>query len=147
MVADVLATQGYRVLLTGGPTERTLIEEIRQRLMMPPLVLAGEATLGQLAALYRHCDLVLGVDSGPMHLATAAGARTIALFGPIDHQRFGPWGPRERHAVIRSSLWCSPCSVIDACPRGTEPSECMTTISIAQVLAATEQPTIATSNT
>lgn len=141
MLADALAAQGYRVLLTGGPGERKLIEEIRERLAVPPLMLAGEATLGQLAALYRGCVLVLGVDSGPMHLATATGVRTVVLFGPIDHRRFAPWGPPERHTVVRSGLWCSPCGVIEACPRGTSPSECMTTISVAQVLAAIERST------
>jgi heptosyltransferase-2/heptosyltransferase-3 len=122
-----------------------MIDEIQCRLAAPPLILAGEATLGQLAALYRHCVLVLGVDSGPMHLATAAGARTVVLFGPVDHRRFAPWGPLERHTVVRSDLWCSPCGVIEACPRGTRPSECMTTIGIAQVLAVAEQSTKAAS--
>lgn len=138
MLADALAAQGYRVLLTGGPGERRLIEAIWQRLATPPLMLAGEATLGQLAALYRGCVLVLGVDSGPMHLATATGVRTVVLFGPIEHRRFAPWGPPERHTVVRSGLWCSPCGMIETCPRGTSPSECMTTISVAQVLAAIE---------
>jgi heptosyltransferase-2/heptosyltransferase-3 len=141
MLADALAAQGYRVLLTGGPGERDLIEEIRQRLAAPALVLAGAATLGQLAALYRRCGLVLGVDSGPMHLATAAGVRTVVLFGPVDHHRFAPWGPPERHTIVRSGLWCSPCGVIEACPRGTCPSECMTTITVAQVLATLEPST------
>jgi lipopolysaccharide heptosyltransferase II len=144
MIADVLSAKGHRVLLTGGPGERKLIDEIQRRLAAPPLVLAGEATLGQLAALYRCCVLVLGVDSGPMHLATAAGTRTVALFGPVDHRRFAPWGPPDRHTVVRSDLWCSPCRVIEACPRGTRPSECMTTISLEQVLAAAEQSTKAT---
>lgn len=136
MIVDALHAQGCTVVLTGGPQEYTLVQAIGSRLPHPPLTLSGEATLGALAALYRRCELVLGVDSGPMHLAAAAGARTVVLFGPIDHRRFASWGAPERHTVVRSGLWCSPCSVVDRCPRGTSPAECMTTISVQQVLGA-----------
>jgi heptosyltransferase III len=135
MIVDTLHARGYTVVLTGGPGELTLVERIRGRLARPPLVLAGEATLGGLAALYQRCELVLGVDSGPMHLAATTGTRTIVLFGPIDHRRFGPWGPPERHTIVRSGLWCSPCGMLDRCPRGTNPAECMTSISVQQVLS------------
>lgn len=136
MIVDALHAQGCTIVLTGGPQEHALVQAIASRLPQPPLTLAGEATLGALAALYRRCELVLGVDSGPMHLAAAAGARTVVLFGPIDHQRFASWGAPERHTIVRSGLWCSPCSVLDRCPRGTSPAECMTTISVQQVLGA-----------
>jgi ADP-heptose:LPS heptosyltransferase len=138
MIVDEMVARGWRVVLTGGPAERQLVATIARGLTRPPLLLVGETSLGQLAALYRRCRLVVGVDSGPLHLATAAGARTVALFGPGDHRRFGPWGPPEHHCVVRSGLWCSPCGMLDACPRGTRPSECMTTISVAQVLASVE---------
>ncbi|HSH83013.1 MAG TPA: glycosyltransferase family 9 protein, partial [Herpetosiphonaceae bacterium] len=87
---------------------------------------------------YRRCALVAGVDSGPLHLAAAAGARTVTLYGPVDHRRFRSWSPEERHIVVRSGLWCSPCGAVEGCPRGTSPSECMTTIGVSQVLAAVE---------
>jgi ADP-heptose:LPS heptosyltransferase len=135
-VIDELMRRGWRVIVTGGMGERAMVEAITRRTAKRPLLLVGEASIGELAALYARCDLVLGVDSGPLHLATATGTPTLALFGPIDHERFGPWGPDERHKVVRSGLWCSPCGAVDACPRGTQPAECMTTITIAQVLAA-----------
>ena len=134
-VADALAADGWQVVLTGGAGERALVEDVAGRLAQPPVLLVGETSLGELAAFYRHCDLVLGVDSGPLHLATAVGAPTVVLFGPIDHRRFRSWGPPERHRIVRSGLWCSPCGVPEACPRGTSPSECMTTITVTQVLA------------
>jgi ADP-heptose:LPS heptosyltransferase len=136
MVADAIKHKGYQVVLTGGTGEQPLVDAIKERVGWSPFVLVGQATLGQLAALYRRCVLVLGVDSGPLHLATSTGVPTIALFGPIDHHRFGPWGQAGRHLVVRSGLWCSPCGVVDVCPRGTSPAECMTTIGTARVLAA-----------
>ena len=99
----------------------------------PALVLAGQTSLGQLAALLRQAELVLGVDSGPLHLAAAQGVRTVHLYGPGDAGRFGPWGDSERHLVVREQLWCSPCGVFSACPRGLVRPECMELISVARV--------------
>jgi lipopolysaccharide heptosyltransferase II len=135
-VATALHERGLEVVLTGDSGDRALVEAIVCHMARPPLTLIGATTIGQLAALYRRCVLVLGVDSGPLHLAVAAGTPTISLFGPSDHRRFRPWGDPQRQVVLRSGLWCSPCGVLDACPRGTAPSECMTRITVPQVLAA-----------
>jgi ADP-heptose:LPS heptosyltransferase len=53
-------------------------------------VLRGRS-IGDVAAVMRHCDLVLCNDTGVMHVASAAGARTLAIFGPTDPSR---WAPR-----------------------------------------------------
>lgn len=135
-IADALHDQGLTVLLTGGPDEQLLVTSISQAMTRQPLTMVGEAALGQLAALYARCSLVLGVDSGPLHLAVSTGVPTLALFGPGDDRRFGPWRDSKRHVVLRSGLWCSPCGVLHACPRGTAPSECMTLIPTAQLLPA-----------
>ncbi len=138
-IADALLERGLTVVVTGGNGERDLVMAVADGMARPPLTLVGETTIGQLAALYARCALVLGVDSGPLHLAVAAGAPTIALFGPGDHQRFGPWGDPQRQVVLRSGLWCSPCGVLDVCPRGTAPSECMALIGTPEVLAAIDR--------
>ncbi len=135
----VLQEQGLQVLVTGGAGEHELVATIVDGLAAGPHLLLGEATIGQLAALYCHCSVVLGVDSGPLHLAATTGVQTVALFGPGNHRRFGPWGPAARHVVVRSGLWCSPCGVLDHCPRGTAPSECMTLISVGDVRQVLEQ--------
>src|SRR5204863_9175881 len=64
--------------------------------------LAGQTSLGQLAALFAALRLVLGVDNGPLHLATAASTPTVRLYGPSDEQLWGPWGPAARHRVVRA---------------------------------------------
>lgn len=134
-----LQERGYQLVLTGGAHERELVETIAQGVKQRPLVMVDEASIGQLAALYSRCVLVLGVDSGPLHLAAATGVRTLTLFGPGDHHRFGPWGNPDRQIVLRSGLWCSPCCVLDTCPRGTAPSECMTLILPSHVWAAIDE--------
>jgi ADP-heptose:LPS heptosyltransferase len=136
-VADALAAEpGVRLLLTGGPGEGALVAQIAALTAAPALTLAGQTSVGQLAALLGRAALVLGADSGPLHIAVSQGAPTIHLFGPSDHARFGPWGHPSRHAVLRAGLWCSPCGVFAACPRGTAGPECMAAIQTGSVVAA-----------
>jgi heptosyltransferase-2/heptosyltransferase-3 len=133
-VADALQAAGARLVITGGPGEEPLAEALRAHMREPAPSLAGQTSLGQLAALLRQADLVLGVDSGPLHLAAAQGARTIHLYGPGDAGRFGPWGDPARHLVLREELWCSPCGVFSACPRGLARPECMDRIAAERVV-------------
>jgi heptosyltransferase-2/heptosyltransferase-3 len=119
---------------TGGPGEAALVAEVKDHMRAPALALAGQTTVGQLAALLRRGALVLGVDSGPLHLAAAQGIPTLHLYGPGDDRRFGPWGDREQHGVVREELWCSPCGVFSACPRGLARPECMDRIGVALVV-------------
>ena len=100
-----------RVLLTGSQQERPLLEEIASSMRSSPVIIT-ETTIRQLAALLQRADLVLGVDSGPLHLATAQGTPTVRIFGPTDPIIFGPWGAQECHRVIASRHRCSTCSVI-----------------------------------
>jgi heptosyltransferase-2/heptosyltransferase-3 len=142
-IADALHRRGMRVLLTGGPGEATLVGQIATQIHQPPLTLVGTASVGQLAAVYERCSVVLGVDSGPLHLAAAVDTPTVVLFGPSDWQRYGPWGDEARHHVLCSGLWCSPCNNLERCPRGTAPSECMTLISTTAVLRTVDRLNIA----
>ncbi|HEX5692584.1 MAG TPA: glycosyltransferase family 9 protein [Roseiflexaceae bacterium] len=134
-VADAIVQDGARLVLTGGPSEVALVDDIAGRMAVHPPTLAGQTSVGQLAALLRRADLVMGVDSGPLHLAAAQGAPTLHLYGPGDAGRFGPWGAPERHIVVREPLWCSPCGVFDACPRGLERPECMEAIRVERVVS------------
>lgn len=136
-VADALAGEpDARVVLTGGPGEAPLVAQVAALMARPALTLAGRTSVGQLAALLGRAALALGVDSGPMHIAVSQGAPSVHLFGPSDQARFGPWGAPERHVVLRAGLFCSPCGVFAACPRGTAGPECMAAIPPAEVIAA-----------
>jgi len=68
---------------------------------------AGKTTLRELAALASLADLFITTDTGPMHLAAAAGARVVALFGPTAPGRTGPYG--RGNVTVRAGLDCSPC--------------------------------------
>jgi ADP-heptose:LPS heptosyltransferase len=99
------------IVLTGSPSERPLLAEIASGMKTPPLLLS-EMTVGQLAAMLARALFVLGVDSGPLHLAVAQNTRTLELFGPTDERIFGPWGEPEQHIVIRATQKCPGCPVI-----------------------------------
>ncbi len=138
-VADALAQRyGARVVLTGGENEKTLIENIIKLCSTKPLRLDTGGWWGRLAALFARCDLVVGLDSGPLHLAVAAGTPSIHLFGPTDPAIFGPWGDPALHRVVRTKidLPCCPCGVLSferSCWRG---GYCLRTIKASQVLDA-----------
>ncbi|HTF99519.1 MAG TPA: lipopolysaccharide heptosyltransferase II [Nitrospirota bacterium] len=95
------------VIFTGSPDDRKVIECITALMHEKALSWAGDTSLKELAALATVSDLFITTDTGPMHLAAAAGARVIALFGPTAPWRTGPYG--KKHIVVRTGVDCSPC--------------------------------------
>jgi heptosyltransferase-1 len=95
------------VIFTGSPDDRAVNDRIISMMSETAMNWAGETTLKELAALASLTDLFITTDTGPMHLAAAAGARVLALFGPTAPWRTGPHGPS--HVVVRTGIACSPC--------------------------------------
>ena len=114
------------VVLTAGPGERHLTEEIR-RMSHSNLILSPPTTLGQLIALLMRCRVLVSSDTGPLHIAAALGKRVIGLYGPVDSLRNGPYG--EGNFVIKKDLSCLPCwrkrCPSLACMKGIKVSEVM----------------------
>jgi ADP-heptose:LPS heptosyltransferase len=104
------------------------------------LNLTGKTSLPQLAALLQQCGLFIGADSGVMHIAAAAGAPVVALFGTTNVKAWGPWSPDGRCVVVQSETPGCPCAYVgfkirsDTC----EARECMKGIAVEKVLAAAE---------
>jgi heptosyltransferase-2/heptosyltransferase-3 len=138
VAATLARDQQARFILTGGPSESGLTAGIASSLAsLPVLDLAGHTDLGTLGALFAACDLVLGVDSGALHIATATAPRTLRLYGPSDHLTFGPWGDPARHRLLRAGLRCSLCHHLD---RTTPcPPDCMGAITSDHVAAAARE--------
>jgi len=99
--ADV--TRIPALVLTGGPGERSVADEVIARTARVQLDLVGRTDLLTLAAVLERAQLVVTGDTGPMHLAVAVGARVLALFGPADPSRTGPFG--QERAVLREPPW------------------------------------------
>ncbi len=63
--------------------------------------------MGEFCGLTQHADLVITVDTGPLHIACATGTALLGLYGPSPRSFTGPWGEQTR--VIQKDLECSPC--------------------------------------
>ena len=97
------------ILIIAGKSEQGLAFRLEKGLQSRLTVnLAGKTTLREMASILKYCQLFIGNDSGPMHVAAASGVPSIGLFGPGEYERFRPWG--NDHEVIRSGLTCNPCS-------------------------------------
>jgi lipopolysaccharide heptosyltransferase II len=106
-LADGLQKEGLRVLIVGDVSDRQLAEDLTRRMRTVPINLVGQTSIKELLALLRQVRLFVTNDSGPMHLAAALGVPILALFGPTDPARTGPYG--SRHLVLTSDVPCSPC--------------------------------------
>lgn len=82
---EIVARYGDDVVVAWGPGERALAEEIGGRI-------APETNLRELAFLIQQARVVVGADTGPLHLADAVGTRVIGLYGPTVSRRNGPYG-------------------------------------------------------
>lgn len=90
-----------------GPAERPVGDAIREAAAFPVPILGPDLDLAELAGLLHHLRLLVTNDSGPMHIAAAAGVQCIAIFGSTNPVRTAPSGPG--HRVLYTGRWCSPC--------------------------------------
>lgn len=84
----------WRILLTGSPDEEALIREILERAGSKQAVYFA-STLTQFIALAHRAKLFVGGDTGPLHLAAAVGTPIVAIYGPTDWARNGPFSPAD----------------------------------------------------
>jgi ADP-heptose:LPS heptosyltransferase len=116
----------------GASSDGVLAAEIAAAARAPILDLTGKTTLKQLAALFRRCRVVVSNETGPMYIASAVGAPTVAIFGPTDAERLGPYG--GIHAKVTPDLPCRPCR-----RRACQPLKCMEAIGAESVVGAARQ--------
>jgi heptosyltransferase-1 len=129
-VARALQREGLGVLVNYGPGEEALAQAVVE-------ASAGAArkltcTIGQLIAFMRRARLFIGGDSGPTHLAAALGIPLVAIYGPTNPARNGPYGPAgSRQVVLRSS------ESKTSHTRRAEPEQGLLQIELGEVLQAT----------
>jgi len=100
-----LRHQEMRIVVTSGPGEEALAHQLQQS-VSDAVVITG-LSIPELAELIRGARLYIGNDSGPMHLATAVGTRTVAIWGSSSSVRWHPWG--VEHRVVQNPFACNPC--------------------------------------
>ena len=121
--------------ILGGKDDAPLGKIISQSAPEKVLNLCGATTLPEMIEWIRLGDLLITNDTGPMHVAAALGKPLVALFGPTEPRRTGPYGQLEN--VLRLDLPCSPCLKSTCAYEKTD--ECLRVLSPALVLTRVEK--------
>jgi lipopolysaccharide heptosyltransferase I len=129
-LADALADDmRLTPVLLGAPGDAPLARAVQSAAHCDLLDLTGQTTLKQAAEVFRRCRVAVGNDTGPMYISAAVATPTVALFGPSDWRRLGPYG--DGHAKLISGVACAPCR-----NRTCRPRICMEAITVDHVLDA-----------
>jgi heptosyltransferase-2 len=124
----ILAFSEARVVIFGGPGDKTLGQKISAKMKHRPVDLSGQTSLGEAMALIERCDLFITNDSGLMHVAAALDVPLVAIFGSTNPVATGPLGPNSK--VVQAAVPCSPC-LNSECPEGH--LKCMDQIDVDRV--------------
>jgi ADP-heptose:LPS heptosyltransferase len=144
-LADTLYQDvGGQLLLVGGPEEAELHQQIMGMLRscVPARSLAGKGKIQVTAAALELADLFIGNDAGPMHLATAVGTPTVAIFGLSNSDAWGPYTgnrPGSKAIVVKQNLPCMPCFYRGhelGTPEGCATRDCLATLGVDPVAVA-----------
>lgn len=122
LLSEYFIREGINVVLAGSSDDLALEQEIFHYLehsdalaQETPLEttgqvvsMIGETSLTELAALIQNARLFVGGDTGPLHIAAAAGTRLITIFGPTCPERTGPYGS-ENASILMADLKCIGC--------------------------------------
>lgn len=149
-----LRQQGIAVLLTGSgdPTEAAYVQDVASKVPEGCRCLTGLLSLAETAELLKGARLFVGPDTAVTHLAAATGIPTIALFGPSNPVKWGPWpkdwpagqspwtfigsGRQGNVRLIQGPGECVPC-LFEGCNRHLDSdSQCLLDITVEQVIAA-----------
>jgi len=155
-VAIWLAACGHRVVLSGGPdvAEITYVADLSRDMPPGTMNLAGKLSLGAAGCLLSRAAVFLGPDTALTHMAAALGVPTVAIYGPTDPVKWGPW-PRDhasatnpwkrlgsqtvaRVRLVQGIAPCTPCHK-EGCERNVASfSDCLQQLPAATIIAALE---------
>jgi lipopolysaccharide heptosyltransferase II len=119
-----------KVILLGGPGDKEWVSEIEGCMKRKPINLSGQTSLKELPAFIARCELFITNDTGPMHIAAAAGVPIIAITGPTSVTPVG-----RGHLRLQADLDCAPCWS-NTCRRGD--TACMEIVGVEGVMKAIE---------
>ena len=123
------------VVLLGASDERERTRRAIDACRSAPIDLVGATSLRQLTALLFLAERIVCHDSGPLHIAAALNKPTVALFGPTNPARTGPYSPAAR--VLTHPIACAPCYRRN-CPFGHQ--RCLRDLSPETILEAVQAP-------
>ncbi len=139
-VIQVLQEQGFKCVILGAGADQVQVNKVLEAL--PPysaklcVDLCNRLTLTALASLLQLGELYLGNDSGPAHLAAAAGLKGAMIFGPTNTRVWGPLQSRKGNAlrVIKNATLCEASCTREQCPHKHQCLEDLSPSSVLEVL-------------
>jgi ADP-heptose:LPS heptosyltransferase len=131
--ADLLGTEGHRLLFTGSAAERELVAGIVGRMRSRAISLAGALGLAELCALIERATLLISNNTGPVHIAAALGIPVVDLYA-LTNPQHTPWGVPSR--VLFHDVPCRLCEA-SVCPQGHQ--HCLTLVTPEQVAGAARE--------
>jgi len=134
LIACVAKEFKARIVLIGDTDDASINQHIAENAPVPVLDLSGKTTMFQVAALLRRARLLITNDSANLHLASYLDVPVVAIFGPTDDARYGPWS--QGSLVVSKEIFCRPCMQAQ-CRFKT--LECMHRVSVEAVCAAVRQ--------
>jgi lipopolysaccharide heptosyltransferase II len=128
-VCDQLINSHHlKIVFSGDEEDRKVAQRIHKNMVHDAVNLCGRTNLVQLAELFRHCLLAIVNDSAPLHIASYLDIPVLALFGPTDPPKYGPWS--SQCLYIKSKLVCLACQNA----KGQTEHTCMKAITSEEIL-------------
>jgi ADP-heptose:LPS heptosyltransferase len=121
-LADILAKMKFRIIFSGSGEDSEMVSSIISSMTYPALNACGKFSLGGLAALFSKSQLVISIDTGPLHLARAAGSKTVGLYWAPNLINWGPLTRSDHRPVISWKMECPHCGIIPNDPYPFEPA-------------------------
>ena len=112
-LCKMFVQEGWQIVLTGDAGDQPVCAYIRQECGGKIVDLSAKTTIGQLAVLLRQARLLVTNDSASMHLASYLNVPVVAIFGPTNEKKYGPWS--EDSAVVKKDIFCRPCEKAQCC--------------------------------
>lgn len=128
---------GVKVILTGGPNEQDIVEEVYRGTQSKPLRAVGIFSIKELAALIKMSHLFVANSTGPLHIAVAVGTEVIGFYCPLVPclpERWGPYGRRHDSVLMPAMESCKKCN-----RQKCEYKNCMELISVEQAIEMVEK--------
>jgi ADP-heptose:LPS heptosyltransferase len=108
-VGDALVREGVSVVITGADDDRPLVEGVAEDMHASPILAYNALSLGGLGALFSRAAVVIGNDSGPIHLAAAVGANTVPIFWCANLLNSSQFTRTKHRPVISWQVHCPEC--------------------------------------
>ena len=121
-----------QIVFVGDGADQEVVSRMKDQMKNKGIDFSGQTSLGQLAEVLRRSVFVIANDSAIMHMASYLDVPVVAIFGPTDSNKYGPWSSKS-YVVKKTDLFCAPCEKSGCayhheCMKYIEPQEILETV-------------------